>query len=146
MCIQGSEVIISEGCSEVVVMEVAAQAGVRTRGRAMAVEEGADNSGSAKRMKVGEGELRLLKSKSVRITVSEGGDGTTTLKNCGDSAVEDLRGLSSEVTSLVSGDVQASCCSSNGSITEKLESADLEVCVYEPSYQIFIYLFLSLCL
>ncbi|CAH1421080.1 unnamed protein product [Lactuca virosa] len=105
-----------QGC-EISIMEVA-PAGVRTRGRAMATaaEESADNSGSAKRMKVvGNGELRLSSS---RITDSDGGDVITTLKNYGDSAVEELRDFS--------GDVPASCCSSNGSVTEILKSVDLE--------------------
>lgn len=109
------------------VMEVA-QAEVRSRGRAMAEDqEAVDNCGSAKRMKVGNGELRLSSSKSVRITDDEGGDVITTFENYADSVEEDLRELSGDATSLItSGDVQASCCSSNGSITEKLKSADLE--------------------
>lgn len=111
----------SNGCSgpgEVAVMEVA-QAGVRTRGRAMAGDEAGDNSGSAKRMKVDNGELRFASSELVRITTSDhSGDVITTLKNYADSDGEDLRDIS--------GDVQASCCSSNGPITEELKSADLE--------------------
>lgn len=106
-----------QGCENISVMEVA-PAGVRTRGRAMATaeEEAVDNSGSAKRMKVvGNGELRLSSS---RITDSDGRDVITTLKNYGDSAVEEFRDFS--------GDVPASCCSSNGSVTEILKSADLE--------------------
>ncbi|KVH92532.1 cyclin-dependent kinase inhibitor 7-like [Cynara cardunculus var. scolymus] len=118
----------SKGCSgggEVAVMEVV-QAGVRTRGRAMAVEEAADNSGSAKRRKVDNGELRLSSSKSERIKARE--DILTVSKIFGDSAPEkdDLSDPCADARSLSSGDVPASCCSSNGSITEKLKCADLE--------------------
>lgn len=118
-----------KGCSgggEVAVMEIP-QAGVRTRGRAVAVEEAGDNSGSAKRRKVGNGELRLSSSKSARIKARDGEDIFTISKKFGDSAEkDDSSDPCAEATSLSSGDVPASCCSSNGSITEKMKCADLE--------------------
>lgn len=119
----------SKSCSgggEVAVMEVA-QTGVRTRGRAMAAEEAADNSGSAKRRKVGNGELRLSSSKSARIKAHDGEDIFNISRNFGDSAEkDDSSDPCADVRSLSSGDIPASCCSSNGSITEKMKCPDLE--------------------
>lgn len=95
----------SNGCGEVAVMEIA---------------QGVDNSGSAKRRKVvGNGELRLSSSKAVRITGEE--DVITTSKK-----VEDVSNPCGVATSFSSGDVPASCCSSSGSITDKMKCTDLE--------------------
>lgn len=77
------------------------------------MESEIENSGSAKRRKISNGELRLCSSKSTRFTGFESDD--------------------------VSGDQPASCCSSNGSITPNVNCVDLEVCVCMKF--LFIYLF-----
>ncbi|KAK1433048.1 hypothetical protein QVD17_09954 [Tagetes erecta] len=73
----------------------------------MEVAQAMDDSGTTKRRKVGNGELRL--SKTVRIMESS----------------EDVVNTSVEKKEL-SGDIQVSCCLIDGSVMEKLKCADLE--------------------
>ncbi|KAI3726274.1 hypothetical protein L1987_66071 [Smallanthus sonchifolius] len=93
----------------------------------MEVAQAMDNSGSAKRRKVGNGELRLSSSKSVRITGRDSEDVVNTSRNLSDSVEnKELSGAYADEMSFSSGDIPASCCSSNGSVMEKLKCADLE--------------------
>ncbi|KAL8231324.1 hypothetical protein R6Q57_001102 [Mikania cordata] len=87
----------------------------------MEVAPAVDNSGSAKRRKVGNGELRLSSSRSVRITGLDGEDVINTSEK-----KELISGPCADETSCCSGDTPASCCSSDGSIMLKPTCVDLE--------------------
>ncbi|KAK9067070.1 hypothetical protein SSX86_014394 [Deinandra increscens subsp. villosa] len=96
----------------------------------MEVARSMDSSGSGKRRKVGSGELRLSPSKSVVMKGCESEDGVDTSEMLSDDSVkkkkEELSGSNADEISFCSGEIPASCCSSDGSITEKLKCADLE--------------------
>ncbi|KAL8251092.1 hypothetical protein R6Q59_034785 [Mikania micrantha] len=87
----------------------------------MEVAPAVDNSGSAKRRKVGNAELRLSSSRSVRITGLDGDDVINSSEK-----KELISGPCADETSCCSGDTPASCCSSDGSIMLKPTCVDLE--------------------